>query len=68
MEEDREKVTKCFQLKICPGPDRSQGESYQTLKKVLQPILLKLLKKKRIEEHPNSFYEATIEYPSDIKT
>lgn len=59
MEEDREKATKRFQLKIRPGPDRSQGESYQTLKKALQSILLKLFKKKRTEESPNSFYDAT---------
>ena len=44
-----------------PGPDSLTGKFYQTFRKELTPVLLKVFQKVSDEwKFPNSFYEATI--------
>ena len=55
------KLINNFPTNISPAPDGFTGKFYQTFRKELTPIILKLFQKTAEEEKlPNSFYEATI--------
>ena len=62
-----EPVIKNLPKNKSPGPDGFKGEFYQTLRKQLMPILLKLSENAEEGTPPNSFYEATITLPKPDK-
>ena len=58
---EMESVIKSLPKNGSPGPDGFPGESYQTFKEELTPVLLKPFQKTEMERKlPNSFYEASI--------
>ena len=61
-------MIKNFPTKESPGADGFTGSFYQTFRKELTPILLKLLQKiSEAETLPNSFYEGIITLIQKVK-